>query len=582
MTDQAEKAENRVWKYLDEGQWNKALAANNNLAEWDKSLVKNIRELAIIAKMVRSGESTGNEAILKLDKIALEFPQIAKLASFKALQRQVKVTQPGEITVQANSPRAAPSNINTNAGEEHPQTNEDQSKSISKIIHPQGKGAIAVTISVMLVLVLLFNTLAYQYFQLFPPSTTDFRQWDSFKGIQNLNKPVDTLLLGDSTCATNLDTGAFADRLGGPAIDLSLYGGMSVITDAWLLTDYIQKFGSPKNVVLSRLSYGYSNSHTVELMATPPLPWAYWDNLGVTPEWKEGELSQLFITKYLVLYSYNDVFRNRISKFWKMFHVTRRPVVPSNTYTRGSSAKPETMNLTTKQPGSLFSKFKPCSDATRALRYMSDLAREKHFQLYFVFQPEWDEAINSGLRQPILDAQVKYLTQFTDPEYVHIVRNDSLTFTKEQFQNAAHLRPGFDHYKTESDLSRIISIQNKLTAPHSQPLNLDSLKPDKESYLAGNVPIIKLKVTNPGPTSLSGSVSCLARPSGQTDGDWVLRAPASSFELDANEKVSLSLKLTAGKLKNPGTYDLVVYLRQDAGNLSNEIRIVLPEKIIVK
>jgi len=442
------------------------------------------------------------------------------------------------------------------------------------MLHPRGKLGIVVSVLVAIILVITINALAYLYLQKYPPAASIFRLWDSFMGIQAMDEGVNTLLLGDSTCAANLDTGAFTDRLGGQTIDLCVYGGMAMLADAWLLSAYVEKFGPPYNVVISRMSHGYHVKHTVELLAAPSLPWGYWDTLGLAPAWEEGELSELFITKYLVLYSYADVLRERLLEFRNFFDTTRRPTVPTNDYTRGSEAEKVILNITDSETIDL-APFEPSLDATNAVRFMSDMAREKQFQLYFVFEPEWDEAINAGLRQPILDAQIEYLSQFTDPTFVHIVWNESLTFTQEQMQNHAHLRPGADHIKTESDISRIISIQNQLTAGMTQPIELDAVNLNKDSYAIGDTPVIELTVYNPGSASVNGSVSCLAKPSGVPDGYWVSRAPATGFELEAGGKVDMDLELTVGELDEFGTYDLIVFLRQDVGNLSNEARVEL-------
>ena len=168
------------------------------------------------------------------------------------------------------------------------------------MIHPRGKLGIALSIVVAIILVITINALAYLYLQKYPPTASIFRLWDRFRGIEAMDEGVNTLLLGDSTCAANMDTGAFADRLGGSTIDLSVYAGMSMLADAWLLSAYVQKFGPPDNVIVARASHGYHVKHTVELLSAPPLRWGYWDKLGPAPPWEVGEKRALFIIKYLV------------------------------------------------------------------------------------------------------------------------------------------------------------------------------------------------------------------------------------------------------------------------------------------
>ena len=147
----------------------------------------------------------------------------------------------------------------------------DKSRWMYRVTHPHGKLRIAITVFVAVILVIVINAPAYHYLQNYPPSTggSIFRLWDGFMGIQTMDEGVNTLLLGDSSCAANLDTGAFTDRLGGRTIDLSVYGGMSMLADAWLLSAYVQKFGPPDNVVVARASHGYRVKHTVELLSIP-------------------------------------------------------------------------------------------------------------------------------------------------------------------------------------------------------------------------------------------------------------------------------------------------------------------------
>jgi hypothetical protein len=73
----------------------------------------------------------------------------------------------------------------------------DQRKKFKKRLHtilkPRGRQAIAVTVSVATIFVIMINTLAYLYIQAYPPYTSIFRVWDCFKGIQIQNKGVDTV-----------------------------------------------------------------------------------------------------------------------------------------------------------------------------------------------------------------------------------------------------------------------------------------------------------------------------------------------------------------------------------------------------
>jgi len=246
------------------------------------------------------------------------------------------------------------------------------------------------------------------------------------------------------------------------------------------------------------------------------------------------------------------------------------------------------MDINTHTPGFYFNKFCYSVDSTNAIKYMVSLARKYHFQLYFTLQPEWDEAVNAGLRSEHLAAEKKYLSQFTDETYVHVVDQVPKTlFNKEQMQNPNHLWHGAEKIYMEEIVNGIAAVQNDLTAEQAKPLEITSISLDKVSYQVGDQPTVTVNVTDNETGEITdpdiiGSVSCLVKPSGKIDANWVARAPAVTMTLEGSDTEELTLPLTEGKLYNAGTYDLVIFLRQDEGNLSHETRIEIPKKIIVK
>lgn len=172
-----------------------------------------------------------------------------------------------------------------------------------------------------IIFALAFDLAGYKYIQAQAISSVSqpivMRTW---LGIQKLDKPVDILLLRDSGCQYNLTTGPVADRLGGDVINLGNMAPTSILTDAWMLSAYISEFGVPKDVVVTRTSVGYGAIHSIEFMANPLLTWDYWDDYGVAPAWKKGEIRQLFFDKYGVLYSDADILWERLLKVWDLFN----------------------------------------------------------------------------------------------------------------------------------------------------------------------------------------------------------------------------------------------------------------------
>ncbi|OGO31845.1 MAG: hypothetical protein A2Z29_04450 [Chloroflexi bacterium RBG_16_56_11] len=547
MPEELSKTYREVWYYLEAGEWLNASIAASHLAGLDpagnenRELAGHVRKLSEVAERVRNGSKRG--ALARLEEVSGSLPRLSEMASFRSLVASARYTS--------------------------------------------GKKGVLVSIITAIVFITVCNFAGYKYVQAQPINTdTQIMVNRAWLGLKKIPEPADFLLLGDSSCLNNLAPGAVSDRLGGYVINLGNNAGTSLLMDAWMLSAYISEHGPPRSVVVTRILSGYGAVHSTEFMANVPLPWGYWDTYNLAPEWKEGEIADLLIAKYGVLYSNADVLRERLLEPANLFNsdANKYPAsIYNHSYIAGNKEQKQDMDINTRTPGSYFKNFYPSADATKAIKHMADLAREHRFQLYFTLQVEWDEAVKAGLRTEQIAAQKKYLSRFTDDAYVHVVEQVPGTlFTREQMQNPNHLWHGSEKIYTEGIVNGIVAIQNGLTAPDLKNLGLTSVSLDADSYQPGATPVVTVGVTNTDGAAVSGSVSCLLKPSGGPDGYWTARAPAKSVNLEGNATGEVTLNLTAGKLDQPGLYDLVIFLRQDAGNLSHETRIELAGKVTVK
>jgi hypothetical protein len=626
MQEQIDKLHLQVWEYLKAGEWTEALNVAGQLAKLEPGnkdsaiLAGYLKDLELIAYLSVNYERE-ETIIVRLKEIARAIPHLAVFDSFKALQELVKVpdsekkypqesqlteSELGIINAEINqseqlrslwpdrsekettiTPKLMPNMEKTVEKVEVPKIIDTRPWS-KRLKRPSGLLGVMATIAAALIVLLLFNFLSYYYLKEQPPETSAYKYvYNKSLIVKSLNLPKRTVLLGDSTCLTSVVTGPFADRLGGQVVNLATVAQTSMLMDAWMLAEYVEQVGVPENLVLVRGFPGsYTISHNIEYMAAMPLPWNFWEHFGIRPAWKPGETQQLFMTKYAALYSASDTISSRVTNIWNIFN--HQPDIGSleNTYFNGSTVAADPMDLSKALPQTyLASKYKINDDTTTALRYISDLAKKKNFQLYILFQPEWDEAIKAGLRANLISAQKNYLSQFIDPEYVHIVFDESLTFKKDQMQNPNHLRPGAERVYTEDYVGLITAIQNQLSEKQATPIKLESAEANKNgSYVVNDKPYIPIRVSIPGRSdaAVNGSVSCLIKPAGTTDGDWVIRSPSVPVNLSGNDPQTFNLSANIGKLDKPGTYDLVVFIRQDVDKLSHETRIELSNKISVK
>jgi hypothetical protein len=606
-----DKSDNNIWLNLESGNWENALKEAKKLVKLDPQNIENTNLAKYISKIndivylaIHGNEQEKAQSAKKLEDIAAVLPRLAELSSFKALLESTKAFaipviekkspesvvkkrqgwEPIELLNPADQ-KDIPSR--TSSPPEEIVVGKNQKQKQSKFFSYSSKSGIVVTFIMSIIVILIVDVGAYQYIKAQPPDTTAFRTNRVLLGLET-DGPANTLLLGDSTCDVDLHNGPFADRLGGTALSLGTVSQTSFLLDAWFLADYVERFGAPENVIEVRASpSSYSITHSSEYMAAVPFSWNYWEHLGISPDWKSGEKAALFFTRYGVLYSDADTLKNRFIPPFDLFsHETQAKDTSGKGYigTVTADTYRQTLDIEKRKPAILFQQFNPCEDTTIALRFMSDLARSKHFQLYFLFQPEWDEAVQAGLRADTLEAQINYLSQFIDPTYVHIVRDDSLTFAKAQMASHNHLLPPAERIYTEMNVNIIAAIQNQLTAQQAIPLKLESATPDKSQYKTGDKPVITLKVSAQDGNSLAdfkGNVSCLLKPAGSSDGEWVARASAVRMTLNDNGSQGITLTLSKGKIVDSGSYDLVVFLRQDVGNLSNETRVELKNITVV-
>jgi hypothetical protein len=583
MQNNQDNLDRRVWQYLEAGQWDNAYVTATYVVRQNPTAIQNvmlanrIRQLAEIEDALRLKDKLSLEHTTRLEEIAGSDTRMAALPSFQNLASEVKrrlaeaETAPIQAEVAVTSRELF------------------ESKKLARLrsgnlifarLKKANKGGIFATSLLAALVVFGGNFGAYQYLKNQPVNVSGtLTEWS---GIYTWSKPVDTLLLGDSTCGYNLSTGPFADRLGGRAVNLGNFATTSFMMDAWMLSAYVQRFGPPRNVVLLRSSpRGYALPHLTQYMAELPLGWDFWRKFGIAPDWSKGDVFRLFVDKYFVLYSDSDILRKRLVEPMSLFKHKVGTVYPSNEYFNGTRVPGENLDIKNRQPDYYFGAFTVSTDTAIALGYMSDLARSLHFQLYILFPPEWDEAIAAGLRSDLLAAQTRYLAQFADPTYVHVINDNSLIFGKNQLQNPSHLRPGPDRIYTETYVSAIVGIQNHLTESSAQILDLTSSVLDKKDYAATEKPVLTLSVSNKGNSKVGGSASCLVKLAGEPDSAWVVRAPSVPFEIEPKGSSQLKLQVNVGNFGKPGLYDVVVLLRQDAGQLSSEIRIEIRQAITV-
>ena len=509
-----------------------------------------------------------NNFYIQLSNISNEWRELADTAYFKAL-----LTEIGDaLTTRGIHDLKQIQEVDTSLL---------SSGIINKIIYPKGIMNGITFCFAILVSVIIINYLIYLYLEAQPLRITlPDAKWGwahaplpSWHGLLELSAPVDNIILGDSTAGVNVLTGPITDRFGGSTINLGTNAGGGILVYAWMLEKYIQRWGTPRNVLLICTNNTYEYPHNTEYMAVVPLGWGYWDNIA--PNWGKGELVDLFIKKYIVIYSNSDILANRLLSPLTVFKQPYTKAVPSLTYSLGYNTGASDMDSALKsRPAWAYGPFKPSLDSTIALKFMSNLAEKRGFNFYIIAGPECDEIFADPARKARLSSWYNYVAQFAELKNVYVIPNTPVLFKKELMQNPNHLRPEAERVYTEKFIDAIASLQNSTS--NDNQLKLVSTKYDKSTYKIGEIPSLTVSIADGGQNEIHGAVSCSIFKSGSTESEWSSRASAVNYDLGNARTIEVNLILDKGRISDPGKYDVVIFVRINDGDSFKEIKFTVP------
>ena len=429
-----------------------------------------------------------------------------------------------------------------------------------------------------LAVVFAVNALLYFYLQWQPlkVSSTPDKTWGyasatlpAWRGIEHLEGPVDNIILGDSGALINLQCGIISDCLGGTTINLGNTGMSGLIMDGWMLKRYIDRFGPPRNVLLLRTNNSWEREHDTRFLAVLPFHWGFWDEFGLVPNWKPNELLDLYISKYLVIYSDADIIRDRLTDPASFFSQPYWSIGVTNEYDRGLRANPALVEAaTTDNNSEFFRRIVPSGESSKSLKFMYDLARQYHFQLYILQGPENDAMYQDQRRKDRVAMLQTYLSHFTDNQLIHLVPDAPLTFSKMEMQNPNHLTPEAAGRYSQAIASSIIKIQDRLAQTKEPHPVVTEIIPERTLYLPEETPSVTIVLRNYTDTEIKGTVYCLAKLTDTTDERWAVRSAAVDIKLGNLNRTTVKLLMDKGKMEESGLYDVNLYYRTLSDNLS--------------
>ncbi len=277
-------------------------------------------------------------------------------------------------------------------------------------------------------------------------------------------RPVEWLVLGDSSCNQGLDPQILAGELGGEALNLCTVASSLAVGAAWMLDWHVERLGPPRGVALIHSYHVWHRSLPPFATAHVPLPWGFWRELEpqLAPDarWR----FESFLARYLPLYSENQSLKRILMRPWEVrarYRVDARGFMGVARGGRGALEKDARRRLDwlERQPHLLLS-----PENRAALERIGTLAGRHGFDVFLVNAPVADaiaaapafRRYQAGVAGMLAEAAARH------PQLHYLERE--FVFAGAEMQNGDHLLAGAAARYTRSVAAEIAQARAPLHA----------------------------------------------------------------------------------------------------------------------
>ena len=265
------------------------------------------------------------------------------------------------------------------------------------------------------------------------------QKWSLLKG---LKQPVDWLVLGDSSCNQGVIPEVLEAEFSAKAINLCTIGDSLVLNDAWMLSKYIKEHGAPKNVLIVHVYDIWQREILWSVTSQTPLKWGYWNNLEPKIDISLQQQKDIFLNRYVPLYSQNTSLQKIIRDSDRLFQdrgyeltaTGFMPVPEANSWNVENDAQGHIRSTTERENYSLSATNQNSMDA------IIKLAEEHNINVYLANSPLYAELYQNPNFRAYYDRVQNELEQIsnTSPKVQRILTTP-MTFTKEEMENVDHV-----------------------------------------------------------------------------------------------------------------------------------------------
>lgn len=253
---------------------------------------------------------------------------------------------------------------------------------------PRWRSVVALALAVVLGAVLL-NVAAAQYLRHYG-TNLGYRMVQAKYGLlEDLHgeAPADWLILGDSSGAHGIVPTEWSSVTGGTTHNLAILANLLVVNDAWMLEEYLDRVGTPKNVVLVHAHDVWRRGYNSALIGQIPRPFGFWSRRAPSLRLKDAHVKKVFLSRFFPLMSQSETLRAHLANGGPDrdigFSMTEHGWIPGQPHSPGrlKADAERTVKLLRDDV------FEMSSHNQRALRVLTRLAESRGFTLYITHAP---------------------------------------------------------------------------------------------------------------------------------------------------------------------------------------------------
>lgn len=259
---------------------------------------------------------------------------------------------------------------------------------------------------------------------------------DKWNLLENLEEPVDWVILGDSSVNQGIVPDQLVSQLGGTAINLGSAGDMLLVNDVWMLEEYIERYGTPRGVIIAHVYDIWPREATPAAFANTPV----WD--GHEPPLSLGakDTFDLIWHRYVPLYQSSHLFKRLLQHpDW----ISNPPIqIQDDGFAPLYGSKPAEIEADLQwHVARLPNRAHSVSEQNQqAVNRLVELAETNDFNVYIANSPIYEGLKNNSDFQTYFEGVSNFLNELDESSpNIHYVLQDTPSFASEVMQNVDHL-----------------------------------------------------------------------------------------------------------------------------------------------